>query len=381
MWGEAIQGAIELGGAAIASKAAGGPGAVPSAPSYDAELDGLADAANMNKQFAEEQRAYAKNLDSELKTLGNQILDVQLPAMEEMYQWANEDRQQHADIYRPLEAEFAKQAAEYAGPGEIQRQRAQAGQDIGQSFEQQREQRQRELREAGVVGADPTQAGSRMEGLVANLEEAKAQAAGQNFAAEQTRREGRDLMGQASQMGNYLNNSASANANTAANIGNVALSGQQQSGALGLEGQRGAEGYLGGMSEAWQGSADVRDTQFQNQMDSYAAQQTQAESGAGGMGSMIGGMVGMMGGPLGSMAGSAIGGMIDKKAAGADGGQVNAPGNSTSDSGLMALSDGEYILPAKVVNNMGASMLDKFVEKQTGAKPTHKQALPIPGGM
>jgi hypothetical protein len=381
---EAGVGALAKGGAgAIAGAMAPSAGAVPSAPSYDKELGGLEEAANLNKQFALEQREYAAQMDADLKSLGNQILDVQLPAMEEMYQWAGEDRQRHSDIYAPIESEFARQAAEYASPGEIERQRGKAGQDVAQSFEAQRAQRQRELREAGVVGGDSSQASSRLEDLMFNIEEAKAQAAMQNTAAENTRATGRELMGQASGMGNYLNQSSARNAETAANIGNVALTGQQNTGALGLEGQQGAVPYLGGMESSWNSSADVRNTQFQNQMQEYEAKSAAASSAGGGIGSMVGGMAGMMGGPLGSMAGSAIGGMIDSKMASkaAEGGSISAPGGPKDDAGLMALSDGEYVLPASVVNGMGASILDKFVEKQTGTKPSRKQALPIPGGM
>jgi formylmethanofuran dehydrogenase subunit C len=63
----------------------------------------------------------------------------------------------------------------------------------------------------------------------------------------------------------------------------------------------------------------------------------------------------------------------------ADGGPVLAPGGPTDDAGAVAISDGEYVIPADVVRKLGTNHFDKLIEKETGRPPpSTKQAIPIP---
>ncbi len=51
-----------------------------------------------------------------------------------------------------------------------------------------------------------------------------------------------------------------------------------------------------------------------------------------------------------------------------NGGAINGPGTATSDSIPARLSDGEYVIPANVVNALGKNFFDKLLATYKGKK-------------
>ena len=121
-------------------------------------------------------------------------------------------------------------------------------------------------------------------------------------------------------------------------------------------------------------AAGIVDTSYGRDLN-YAEDQRAAEAGMGGIGGIIGGVAGSMVPGIGTALGNWAGKKIE---GGADGGPVTAPGGPASDGGALKISDGEYIIPADVVQKMGTNHFDKLIEKETGRPPpSTKQAIPV----
>jgi hypothetical protein len=364
----------------IPSKKKGPP--VPPPPSYEFELDGLSKVSGYLDTFIQDVGKYVEDTKKQFADIGQDVLDTQIPAMQNLFKWAQQDRGYFQDLFVKTSKQFNEQARIYASDEEQSRQRAAAGQDVANSYEAQREAQKRELAKYGAL-TDPTQAGSRMESLISNLEEAKTQAAVQNYAGEQTKARGRELLGQSAQMNAGLGQQSMAGYESSAGVGNTIKTGlNNDANTIGNLYNVGT-GLTNAATNTYGQSANVRDIDYQNKMQNWAGNVEREGRGGrpwGAIGAVGGAIVGSMfgapaqGAQAGEAGGSAVEGMKE-------GGAVKAPGSPTSDSGLMRLSDGEYVLPADVVNALGAEVLNKFVAKQTGRKPTTKHAIPVPEHM
>ena len=339
----------------------------PDPPDLDWELGETQDIYAELRAWTDSQATYADEQDTYLQGVRDEVMGVQLPAMQDMYDWAQQDRQRYEDVFIPQQDKFIEMANTYSSDEEIARQRAAASQDINAAYDAQKEAQLRQLESYGI---DPSQA--RYAGLdqSARLNQAAASAMAQNTAAERTKAIGRELQGQAINMGAGLPGQAMAGAGNASNIGASAQSGAAGITALGLQGKQSVlPGYTMGLGAVGQ-SGDIKNVDFGNKMNHFGAKEAQ--------GSQLGGLGAMFGNLAGFGAGWGADWMPSPgKAGGAEGGSIEAPGGPTSDSGVIRISNGEYVLPAEVVNNMGANVLDKFVEKQTGVLPTRKQAVPV----
>ena len=363
---------------------------IPSAPDYQTEIWGLEQLAEWNKGFIEETRDLSDQIRAEQGEFVNEIYGgIQQPLMEDMFQWAQEDRETYKELALPAYERYAGRAEQMSSEGEQRKQRAIAAQDTGAAFEAQRAQRERELASMGIV-RDPNQASSRMEDLVSSMGQATAQGQNMNVAANQAAAYGDQMTANVNQMGNQINAQATQNAGAAGNLGTQALSGLQNYGALSLDANNAVVPFIGAGNNLYNSAGQMKHLDFTDKtavMDMENAADGAAWKTIGQVGGAVIG--GIYGGPAGATAGAEAGGSIGGAATGGainvpgyeHGGPVIAPGTTTSDSGLMRLSDGEYVLPAEVVNNLGASMLDKYVAKQTGVEPAAKQALPVPGAI
>jgi hypothetical protein len=221
---------------------------------------------------------------------------------------------------------------------------------------------------------------------MAEMQTAQAQAQAMNQAADLTKARGMQYMQQASGIGqNYANQAQQGSVNSA-NIANSGTAGMINAANVGLNAQQAAVPYLSSANQnvAMRGDMGIAT----GQMAENARQFDRAGdlAGAAGLGNFAGGLGETMfnsnkgGGDKGG--GTPKTSSPTKVYKAADGGHISAPGGPEDDQGLMRLSNGEYVIPADVVNNLGASILDKFVAKSTGEPaPSKKQALPIPEGM
>jgi len=312
-----------------------------------------------------------------LSDYSSQVMGMTLPAMEESFSWAREQRDRFDEYVMPQMQSLFSEAELYASKGEEQRQRASAIQDVKSASEAQRNAQLRKLEGYGV---DPSDTRYGALDAQAGVAEAAMSALAANQAGERTKQIGRDLRSEAIGVGqNFLSDAAQAN-QTGSYMGAQGLGAASGAANAGVNASGAALPYMSGAVTALDRGAGIVDQGYQRQLD-YAVDQRAAEaadaSGMGGIGSMIGAGLSMT--PWGMAAGSLTGAIGAGLQGGADGGPVKAPGGPTSDGGALAISDGEYVVPADVVRKLGTNHFDKMIEKETGRPPpTQKQAIPIP---
>lgn len=329
------------------------------------------DLANRSKEFAEQMWQYGQQQATSLSEMSQNFLSYAMPAMEDQFQWAKDMRDRYESDVLPQIQSLFEEADTYASKEEEDRQRGTAIQDVKSATEAQREAQLRKLEGYGI---DPSETRYQALDKQAGVAEAAMSALAANQAGERTKQIGRDLRADAINVGTGFLGEANRAAQLGTSIGatgaNVAIGASD----AGIRAQQGALPYLGLGIDATNAAAGIVDTSYGRELDS-AADKRAAEADLQGMGSLIG-----MGASFIPGLGAATQ-VAGKTGFGfAEGGEVEAPGGPTDDAGIIAVSDGEYVIPAGVVNKMGAQVLDKFVAKQTGTEPpSPKQALPIGG--
>jgi len=357
---------------------------------FGGELAGLGDLAKWGKGLLKDQMKMIAGLDAQLGSQASELYGMQMPALTSVFQGAVADRERFVKDYLPIEQDYLRAVESYNDSGYHEQQSAKAGADQATASDAAYDQYQRQLKSRGI---DASKDGGAMANNLQMLLTKNANIAdAQTSSYEDYKMAGLGLAGDAAERGERIKNDANRGWAMGTDMGNSMANTQtnvaNSRGYLATTPYQGMEATAGmhGMS------ANIKDMDFQQRMD--AAKLKEETSSGGLMGDMAGTILGGIGtaiaGPIGGAIGSAVGGAVGQKqdsstgvwsAMAADGGHIEAPGTPTSDSGLMRLSDGEFVIPAEVLNNMGAEILNKFVAKQTGVKPSKKQALPIPGGM
>ena len=333
-------------------------------PDYDFEFESMYRMRDFAEQFVEDQVKLIAELDTQLADTVQNVLGYSFDAMEDIYQGGQELVDDFKQNWKPIQDEYLAQVNAMQMQGEHDRKAAQAGQDMAQAYDAAHAQYKRQLQSQGI---DPSQDSGAMANSLSMLMEKNASIAGTQ-TAERDRQKlmGLDLAGKATAMGQDINQRGFQNQALATDIGNAAAATDMNA--------ANTRAYLANTRldplAATQGVnmdiANLRNTEYQQKMQSKGFENQTADGGLAGWGMNV--------------ASNVAGNYIGNKTAGwgaAEGGHVEAPGGMKSDSGLLRISDGEYVLPAEVVNNLGANMLDKFVEKNTGVKPSKKQALPV----
>ena len=374
---------------------------IPTTPTLLNQQRTSDDIAKLNKRWALDQMARANQSSQLLSDIGGEVFARSLPAIGDAFQWAEEDRTRYTDVFKPAQDRFIAAAKNYTTEENLFDVREQAKKDTAETFTATRDSARRKLESYGIdAGATRYGALDRAD----KLAQAKAGVIGANQSVQRNRQLGDERMAQAEQLGANLPANAAMNQQAGMRTGGQLLSTVAGNAGAVSDAYTASNAYSAGTLLANRGAADIAATAAQN--DINAANATQQSQGLAGIGTVIGTVAGAYfggaaGAQMGGQAGGAIGGMIgggkydtglgsgdrnydtiETSEGGATGGQINAPGGPTSDSGILRVSDGEYILPADVVNKIGAMMLDQFVSKRTGKKPpSTKQAIPVMQGM
>jgi hypothetical protein len=300
----------------------------------------------------------------QIRSWSQNVANFSLPAMEEMFNWAAEQKANYDKYVVPAVQSMFSDAETYASKEEEMRQRGQAIQDVKAATEAQREAQLRKLEGFGI---DPSETRYQALDKQAGVASAAAEALAANQAGERTKQIGRDLRAQAVQAGQNMGAQGLQAAQLGTSIGGNTLNSVAGASAMGSQIAQGALPYMQNAQMANNQAAGIVNTDYQNELG-YTQAYNAAEQQ-----------------DFNNMAGAAFGvatlpwGGIGKKVMGAaDGGPVAAPGGPTSDAGAIAISDGEYVIPADVVRKMGTNYFDKMIEKETGRPPpTQKQAIPL----
>lgn len=309
------------------------------------------------------------------------FLGQAMPVMSDQFEWAKNLRTRFEEQVIPQYESLFKEAETYASKGEEDRQRGAAIQDVKSAMEAQRAATERKLE--GLGGLDPSVVRNQAMDKTWGAQQAAVSALAANQAGERTKQIGRDLRGQAIDVGNTFLTEAGNAYNSGTNIGIAGLNAAIGTTGAGVQAGQGALPYYAGASGAGATGAGIVDTSYGRDLQYTDAVNAAESSNLAGLGQLAGfGMNFIPGvGPLLGAATTAAGGGTNRNPGAAEGGTVMAPGTPTSDSGALQVSDGEYVVPADVVRKMGTNHFDKMIEKETGrAPPSAKIALPT-GGM
>jgi hypothetical protein len=223
-----------------------------------------------NRQLDMADRAYAdqKALTDQFLPLFQQQAQLSVDQQAKTNQRADQQWQNYVDNFQPMEAQFAKTAADYNTPGRQQQAAEQAQAGVAGAFDRQRAQQADQLQGAGIM---PGSGRSLTLSNATGIEEAKALAAAGNDARRQTEATGLSLQ------------------NTAIGIGRGQVAGGLQAADLALrqgssaQGSAGgavqlagapygtSAGLLGGASSSNLGAVDILNSDYRNQLGQYGA--------------------------------------------------------------------------------------------------------------
>ena len=315
--------------------------------------------------WAEEMHATGQQEWGRLREWASSIAGMTLPAMEEQFDWARQQRDRFDEYVMPQMQSLFSEAETYASKAQEDLERGKAIQDVKAASEAQR---QAQLRNLESYGIDPSDTRHAALDKQARLGEAAVSALAANQAGERTKQIGRNLRSEAINQGRtYLQDASGAYA------------GGTQTGATGVGAATGATAtgaQLPGMAIPMMGGAlagtgqgaGIIDTSYGRALDYTTAENAARQQDFDRM-MAVGQSIGQLT-PVGALGG------IAKTA---EGGAIAAPGGPTDDAGAVAISDGEYVIPADVVKRLGTNHFDKMIEKETGRPPPiPKQAVPIP---
>lgn len=317
---------------------------------------------------------WAQGMQQTMGQSFQQYLGMAMPAAEESFAWARDMRRRYEEDVLPQVESLFKDAETYASKEEEMRQRGAAIQDVKSATEAQRAAQLRKLESYGV---DPTDTRYAALDKQAGIAEAAASALAANQAGERTKEIGRQLRREAIDVGTGFLGEATRGYQQGANIGISGINAGVATTQAGTMAGQSALPFYQGAAGATESAAGIVDTDYGNQL-AYAEDQRASESNLGGIGGLVGYGLGMIPGvgPIAQEAWGAYTGGGPGKAA--EGGPVQAPGGPTADAGAIAISDGEYVVPADVVRRLGTNYFDKLIEKETGrAPPGTKTAIPI----
>ena len=355
----------------------GSSASAPPPPDTSQYSDALSGDANTMRAWAQSMWDSGQEEMQNISQYASEFMSMTLPAAEDMFEWAATQRDRFNEFVMPQMESLFKEAELYASPGEEDRQRGMAIQDVKSATEAQREAQLRKLEGYGI---DPSETRYQSLDKQAGVAEAALSALAANQAGERTKQIGRDLRSEAINVGTGFLTDAQQSAANAANVGATGSNAGNLAARTGVTLQQGALPYMQGAGGATDTAAGIVDTSYGRELD-YSEDQRAADaadaSGLAGLAGLAGAGLSMT--PWGAVAGTAletIGGTAGARAA--EGGPVRAPGGPISDGGALKISDGEYIIPADVVMKMGTNHFDKMIEKETGRPPPGtKMAIPV----
>jgi len=355
----------------------------PEPPNLKQETAKLMKLGDFSMNMAQQVLDYADKTDQFMNEQFQSMLGFVMPAITDQFQWAREDRARLTGTYQPLEEQIIGQAQREASPEAEMEARARAKQDAMAGVEARRNELKRGLQQYGIGPDDLRYTSQELEMALSGAKDAVL---GAETAGDMQRRYGFDTLTAAQRMGEPYRAGAQTGLATGIDASQIPVAAAGNVAAIGQAGQQLPIPYISGAGAGYTGSANAKNAAYANQMEAAKFNANQTGIGDVLTSAALGGVTSAIGGPVTAAAGNAIGGALglpdywktmQGAAGGATGGEIIAPGGPTSDSGALRVSDGEYLLPADVVNKLGAAQLDKFVEKQTGQSPSAKKALPV----
>jgi len=333
----------------------------PPAPDLSSSAEASTEIARIQQETAQEQLAWAREQDTMNRETLDRVLGVQLPAMENQAEWAQSDRQRYEQLFQPLENQFIEDAQSYDTPEKRDEAAAKAMSTVSQTFDAQRRNALQRLESYGV---DPSQTRNSALDIGVRTQQATAQAQAATTAGDRVGDVGRAMRGDAINLGRGLPSQAAAGYGAATGAGQAAVGGVNQTTATSAGASQTALGFSGQALQGHGLSADIRSQGYGNQMQGFNAQQQQRAGTLQGIGA-IGGMFLADGGdvPEGDALLTADGQALPYSRDGAVPEMGMGDGSGIDDQVPAMVSEGEYVIPADVVQAKGTEFFDKLLER------------------
>lgn len=339
----------------------------PPPPDLGPAADASMEVARIQQQTAQEQLAWARENDTANRALLQQVLDIQLPAMQEQYDQARTDREFYNRVGRPLEEAFIKEAQEYDTPERRDRERGAAIADVNSAFDAQRNNALQRLESYGV---DPSQTRNAALDIGVRTQQAAQQAAAATGATRRVEDTGRALRSDAINLSRGALSNAAGFYGQAVGAGNSAQGNALNTTQTGAGAVQSSLGFSGQALQGYGQNANILSQGFGNQMQSWGAGQQQQAGMLQGLGSLAGMFLAdggeVEGVPTGSIAGQQRRGMPEQGIPFMADGDVDTgmgDGSGIDDTVPAFLSDGEFVIPADVVRKKGEEFFEKLIEK------------------
>lgn len=353
----------------VASLASGTGGAAPT-------VDMSKQIGNANATYATAtgdasqtmQAAQALNAQSQ-GTLAN-VNGSETPAMQAVNNSANQNLSTYGNTFVPLQQQQAQQAANYTSDANTQQRAGAAVADSNSATQAALSNQRASLASEGV---DPASVHGSALTQQAAIQGAANNAGAANQSVLQTQATGAGLVNQANQLGMQVGAAGTNAAQAAAGIGSGIVANENNTDNSNINNLTASNTYLTGATNANQSSANIANSQFQDQQQTYQDNVAAAASKGAAIGGIASGAAKAMerGGvvpsahvariPAAYMSGIPTlfhGGPITPRGAQP---QPIVPG--TTDTKLIAATPGEFMLPKDVVEHMGHEKLHKLIDK------------------
>ena len=336
----------------------------PAPPDLGPMSEASEEIARMNQQTAREQLDWAREQDTSNRALLQEVLDVQLPTMRAQFDVAQADRKRYEEFFRPFEDEWAKEAASYDTEERRQRERGAAVADVSSAFDSSRRNALQRLESYGV---DPSTTRNQALDIGVRTQKAMAQAAAATGATRRVEDVGRALKSDVINLGRGALSNAAGFYGQAVGAGGAAQQGALNTTQSGAGAVQSSLGFSGQALQGYGQSANIQGQGFQNEMASWNAGQQQTAGmlqGSGGIAGMFmadGGEV--EGIPTGAVAGQQQ--QPRQTMPFQEDGEVYGPGNGSGidDRVPAQLSEGEFVIPADVVQAKGTEFFEKLLDQ------------------
>lgn len=350
-----------------------GKKSAPDAPDLGPTAAASEAIARMQQQTAQEQLAWAREQDTANRAVLERVLGVQLPAMEEQYSNAREDRQRYEEVFRPLEQNLIEEFQSYDSPERRAFERGQAIADVSSSFDAARRNALQRLEGFGV---DPSQTRNAALDIGVRTQQAAAQAAAGTAANQRVDDTSRALRADALNIGRGLPSQVAQSYGQSIAAGQAGIGGANQTFNTGANAMGNPGQWSQGAMQGYGQSANIQSQNFQNQLASWNAGQ-QASAGAWGG---IGGLAGMA---MMMKEGGGVRRAVPRgRTFNGDTGAIESgptDGSGIDDQVPAMLSVGEFIIPADVVASKGKEFFEKLVSRYHMPANQQRRALTMGG--
>lgn len=332
-----------------------GKKSTPTPPDLGPSAAASEEVALIQQQTALEQLAWAREQDDRNQQVLREVLDTQLPIMQETADQARRDRERYETQFQPLEDNLIQEFQNYDSPERQQLERGRAIADVNSAFDAQRRNALQRLESFGV---DPSQTRSAALDMGVRTQQAAAQAAAASNAGRNVENTGRALRAEAINIGRGMPSQVAASYGQSIAAGNSGVGNASNTTATGASALTSGNSAMGQALQGYNQSANIQSQGFNNQMNAWNAQQQANQSAIQGIG-QVAGMAAMF---------MREGGHVPRRSAlpfSKDGPVDEGPsdGSGIDDQVPARLSVGEFVIPADVVEKLGTRHFEKLIEK------------------